>query len=95
MSVAAPHAEPQPRELDALLSVGEVMSCTLAAMAVHELGGRAVSLTGSQAGIFTNESHCNARILQISPQRIIEARQRDINKKPDRRPTAPKVNGRR
>ena len=48
-------AEPQPRELDALLSVGEMMSCALAAMAVHELGERAVSLTGSQAGIFTDE----------------------------------------
>jgi aspartate kinase len=66
-------AEPQPRELDALLSVGEVMSCSLAAMAVHELGERAVSLTGSQAGIFTDESHGNARLKQISPQRIIEA----------------------
>jgi len=66
-------AEPQPRELDALLSVGEMMSCALAAMAVHELGARAVSLTGSQAGIVTDESHGNARLQQISPQRIIEA----------------------
>jgi aspartate kinase len=65
--------EPQARELDALLSVGEVMSCSLAALAVHELGERAVSLTGSQAGIFTDKSHGNARILQISPKRIIEA----------------------
>ena len=65
--------EPQPRELDALLSVGEITSCALAAMAVHELGERAVSLTGSQAGIFTDESHGNARLQQISPQRIIEA----------------------
>ena len=61
-------AEPQPRELDALLSVGEMMSCALAAMAVHELGERAVSLTGSQAGIVTDESHGNARLQQISPQ---------------------------
>jgi len=50
-------AEPQPRELDALLSTGEVVSCSLAAMAVHELGERAVSLAGSQAGIVTDESH--------------------------------------
>ena len=49
-------AEPQPRELDALLSAGEMMSCALAAMAVHELGERAVSLAGSQAGIVTDES---------------------------------------
>jgi aspartate kinase len=66
-------AEPQPRELDALLSVGEVVSCSLAAMAVHELGERAVSLAGSQAGIFTDNSYGNARILQISPKRIIDA----------------------
>ena len=50
-------AEPQPRELDALLSTREVVSCSLAAMAVHELGERAVSLAGSQAGIVTDESH--------------------------------------
>ena len=60
-------AEPQPRELDALLSVGEVMSCALAAMAVHELGERAVSLTGAQAGIVTDGAHGNARLRQISP----------------------------
>ena len=66
-------AEPHPRELDALLSVGEMMSCSLAAMAVHELGERAVSLTGSQAGIFTDDSHGNARLVQICPKRIVEA----------------------
>jgi aspartate kinase len=66
-------AEPQPRELDALLCVGEITSCALAAIAVHELGERAVSLTGSQAGILTDESHGNARLRQISPERIIEA----------------------
>jgi aspartate kinase len=65
--------EPQPRELDALLSVGELMSCALAAIAVHDLGERAVSLTGSQAGILTDESHGNARLRRISPERIIEA----------------------
>ena len=50
-----------------------MMSCALAAIAVHELGERAVSLTGAQAGIVTDGSHGNARLLQISPQRIIEA----------------------
>ena len=65
--------EPPPRELDALLSVGEITSCSLAAIAVHELGEHAVSLTGSQAGIFTDKSHGNARLLRISPRRIIEA----------------------
>jgi aspartate kinase len=66
-------SEPQPRELDALLSVGEVMSCALVAIAVHELGERAVSLTGSQAGILTDESHGNARLRRISPDRVTEA----------------------
>lgn len=66
-------SEPQLRELDALLSVGEVMSCALVAIAVHELGERAISLTGSQAGILTDESHGNARLKRISPKRIIEA----------------------
>ena len=66
-------AEPQPRELDALLSVGEMTSCALAAIAVHDLGERAVSLTGMQAGICTDDAHGNARLQQISPQRIIKA----------------------
>jgi aspartate kinase len=66
-------AEPQPRELDALLSVGEVTSCALTAIAVHELGERAVSLTGSQAGILTDHSHGNARLQQICPDRITQA----------------------
>lgn len=66
-------SEPQPRELDALLSVGEMMSCALAAIAVHDLGERAVSLTGAQAGICTDDAHGNARLRQISPQRITEA----------------------
>ena len=68
-------SEPHSRELDALLSVGEIISCSLAAIAVHELGERAVSLTGAQAGIVTDQSHGNARLQQISPQRIIEALQ--------------------
>jgi len=68
---------PDPRELDALLSVGESMSCALAAIAVHDLGERAVSLTGSQAGMFTDSSHGNARLLHISPDRIIEALEHD------------------
>lgn len=65
--------EPQPRELDALLSVGEMTSCALAAIAVHDLGERAVSLTGMQAGIRTDDAHGNARLQQIRPQRIIRA----------------------
>lgn len=66
-------ALPPRRELDALLSVGESISCALASMAVHELGARAVSLTGPQAGIVTDGQHGNARIRAIHPHRIIEA----------------------
>jgi aspartate kinase len=63
-------ARPPLRELDALLSVGESISCALAAMAVAELGSRAVSLTGAQAGIRTDDRHGGARVVGIAPQRI-------------------------
>ncbi|HEV7452463.1 MAG TPA: aspartate kinase [Pseudonocardiaceae bacterium] len=66
-------ALPPRREFDALLSVGESISCALASMAVHELGSRAVSLNGAQAGILTDDQHGNARVRTINPHRIIEA----------------------
>lgn len=66
-------ALPPQRELDALLSVGESISCALASMAVHELGARAVSLTGAQAGIRTDAQHGNARVQAIDPHRITQA----------------------
>jgi aspartate kinase len=65
-------SRPQLRELDALLAVGEAVSCALAAMAVDELGSRAVSLTGVQAGILTDDRHGNARLCEIRPLRILE-----------------------
>ena len=61
---------PDPRELDMLLSTGESISCALCAMAIHDLGHRAISLTGSQAGIVTDTSHTKARILDIRADRI-------------------------
>ncbi|MGI8920402.1 MAG: aspartate kinase [Solirubrobacteraceae bacterium] len=72
------HAEevspnPHPRELDMLLSTGERQSCALCAMAINDLGHRALSLTGSQAGIVTDTSHTRARILQVRAERINEA----------------------
>jgi aspartate kinase len=67
---------PHPRELDALLSVGESMSCALAAIAVHDLGEPALSLTGPQAGVFTDSAHGNARLRRISPERIVGALER-------------------
>jgi aspartate kinase len=70
-------AEPQARELDMLLSVGERISCALAAMAITDLGHDAISLTGSQAGIVTDVSHGKAKILEVRAQRIHEALERN------------------
>jgi aspartate kinase len=63
-------ATPDPREMDMLLSTGERISCALCAMAIHDLGHRAISLTGSQAGIVTDESHTKALILDVRADRI-------------------------
>ena len=56
-----------------LLSTGERISCALCAMAIHDLGHNAISLTGSQAGIVTDSSHTKARILDVRADRIREA----------------------
>src|ERR1700732_4810332 len=64
---------PDPREMDMLLSSGERISCALCAMAINDLGHRAISLTGSQAGILTDESHTKARILDVRADRIRRA----------------------
>lgn len=64
----SPH--PTPRELDILLATGERGATALTAMAVNALGGKAVSLTGAEAGILTNRTHTNARIANISPRQI-------------------------
>ena len=63
-------AQPDPREMDMLLSTGERVSCALCAMAINDLGHRAISLTGSQAGIVTDTSHTKARILEVRADRI-------------------------
>jgi aspartate kinase len=62
--------QPDPREMDMLLSTGERQSCALCAMAINDLGHRAISLTGSQAGIVTDTSHTKARILEVRADRI-------------------------
>ncbi|HEX4564762.1 MAG TPA: aspartate kinase [Solirubrobacteraceae bacterium] len=62
--------DPDDREMDMLLSTGERISCALCAMAIKDLGHRAISLTGSQAGIVTDESHTKARILDVRADRI-------------------------
>ena len=63
--------QPDERELDVLLSTGELLSSTLLAMALESLGYKAVSLTGAQAGIQTDSSYSRARILCVDPQRIV------------------------
>ncbi len=68
---------PHPREMDMLLSTGERISAALCAMAIEDLGHRAVSLTGSQAGIVTDTVHTKAKIVEIRPRRIEEALARD------------------
>ena len=67
------HPDPPRRELDMLLSVGERISMVLLSLAVTRLGLRAVSFTGSQSGIITDESHASARIVEVRPHRIREA----------------------
>ena len=61
---------PDPREMDMLLSTGERISCALMAMALHDLGHDAISFTGSQAGILTDDSHTKAKILEIRADRL-------------------------
>lgn len=62
--------EPDPRELDLLLSTGELVSCTLLTMALRVMGYDAISLSGSQAGIHTDTMYGKARIHRIDPERI-------------------------
>ena len=68
---------PDPRELDMLVSVGERISCALCAMAIHDFGHEAISLTGSQAGIVTDTVHGKAKIVDVRARRIHEALDRD------------------
>ncbi|PIE97279.1 MAG: aspartate kinase, partial [Propionibacterium sp.] len=65
--------QPQSRELDMLLTTGERQSAALLAMALADLGVEAVSYTGSQAGILTTATHGNARIIDITPGRIVKS----------------------
>jgi aspartate kinase len=69
---------PDAREMDMLLSTGERISCALCAMAINDLGHRAISLTGSQAGIVTDTSHTKARIIDVRANRIREALEQDL-----------------
>ena len=61
---------PEPRELDLLLSTGEVVSSTLMAMALREIGVPSISMGGAQAGIRTDTAHGRASIVHLDPARI-------------------------
>jgi aspartate kinase len=61
---------PERRELDMLLTAGERISMALLSMAIRELGGDAISFTGSQSGIITNDRHVDARIVEVRPFRV-------------------------
>lgn len=63
-------AKPTEREMDVLLSTGEQTTMALTAMAIQGMGGKAVSLTGAQAGIVTNGVHTKAKISNITPDQI-------------------------
>lgn len=67
----APNANP--REIDMLLTTGERASAAIVAMSLESLGIPAISLTGSQAGIITDDNHTNARIIEIRPERVFAA----------------------
>ncbi len=61
---------PERRELDMLLTTGERISMALLSMAIRDLGGDAISFTGSQSGIITNDRHVDARIVEVRPYRV-------------------------
>src|SRR4029078_189051 len=61
---------PERRELDMLLTSGERVSMALLSMAIRGLGGGAISFTGSQSGIITNDTDVDARIIEVRPFRV-------------------------
>lgn len=67
---------PDPRDMDLLLSTGELVSCAMLTIALKELGVQGVGLAGGQAGIYTDRSHGSASIIGIDPRRV----QRELNR---------------
>jgi len=65
-------SQPGERELDVLLSTGEIVSSTLLAMALKSMGYEAISLSGAQAGIWTDAAHSRARILKVESRRVVK-----------------------
>ncbi|MEZ0275536.1 MAG: aspartate kinase, partial [Roseimicrobium sp.] len=70
--VSSPSHPPTEREIDVLLATGEQQTIALTAMAINAMGGKAVSLTGAQAGIQTDGVHTKARIADITPTEVHE-----------------------
>ncbi|HEX9780300.1 MAG TPA: aspartate kinase [bacterium] len=64
---------PLERELDMLMSTGEQISVALLAMAIHDLGAKAISFTGAQVGILTDGAHTRAKLVDINTARIVQA----------------------
>jgi len=64
------NAATQEREMDVLLATGEQTTIALASMAIHAMGGKAISMTGAQAGISTDDNHTKARIATIDPKAV-------------------------
>jgi len=64
------NSHPPKRELDMLLSTGEIVSSALLSIALHSLGGKVVAFSGPQVGIITDEAYSKARILKIETERI-------------------------
>jgi len=64
--------DPPRREMDMLLSTGERTSMALLCIALHEEGIESISLTGSQAGIITNDRHNDARVIEVRPIRVLD-----------------------
>lgn len=71
MAKAISHNPPK-REMDMLLSTGERTSMALLCIALHEEGIESISLTGSQAGIITNDRHNDARVIEVRPVRVLD-----------------------
>lgn len=69
--------EPPKREIDLLLSTGEIVSSALLSMSLNSLGAEAVAFTGLQGGIITDDVHTKARIRKIETDRIVEEIDKD------------------
>ena len=68
--------DPPRRELDMLLTCGERISMALLSMGLHEMSVPAISFTGSQSGIITDDAHAQARIVEVRPFRILDELER-------------------